>query len=535
MDDCVLMKPRLAVMFAISSAAVMLCIMTATIYADKLHQQASRSYVETLASKALTRIETVLQKTNQELATLKVRGADSCSVGSLTLMQDFVDASTNIRFVAAATPDSFLCKVPQKQDFITMVSTPVSGSNPLLELSSAFMTTQREPGFLLTRIFPDSWRLSAFVPASVLSLDLLGNEQNGATAFTLGLINGTTIERFAVGEPLTDGTDDATTVTLKSSIFPLSVTVVSKADQLQSYFTRVQWAIIAGIPCVALIIGLIISHFRAPVSSAAIEIERAIAQDEFVPYYQPIVDLKTGRITGCEVLVRWIKPTGEVIPPGAFIGLAEQTGLAIPMTRALMYRVKKDLAKTYVDRPHLKLGFNLFNLHFNDLKIINDVKTVFGRSTIGYDQIVFELTERMPLKNMARAKVVIKKLQELGCKVALDDAGTGHGGLAYLQELGLDIVKIDKMFIDAIGTRRAGESILHSLNELASSLRMSIVAEGVETMEQVEHLQYIGITSAQGYLFAPPLPARSYIALLDAMNPTQYNVNAEIESIAQTL
>jgi sensor c-di-GMP phosphodiesterase-like protein len=108
----------------------------------------------------------------------------------------------------------------------------------------------------------------------------------------------------------------------------------------------------------------------------------------------------------------------------------------------------------------------------------------------------------------------MRKLQRLGCRLALDDAGTGHGGLAYLQELGLDIVKIDKMFIDQLGVSRTGESITHTLTDLAAQLDMDVVAEGVERIEQVAHLKRYGIRQAQGFLFAPALPAKQYLALV---------------------
>lgn len=247
------------------------------------------------------------------------------------------------------------------------------------------------------------------------------------------------------------------------------------------------------------------------------EIERAINNNEFVPFYQPVIDISNGKLVGCEVLVRWIKPNGKMISPGAFIGLAEQTGLAVPMTRSLMRTVVRDVEKAYAGRRGLKVAINLFNHHFTNLDIIQDVEEIFGPSDIAYSQLVLEITERAPLESVSQAKVIMRKLQRLGCRLALDDAGTGHGGLAYLQELGLDIVKIDKMFIDQLGKSHIGESITHTLTELAHELGMDVVAEGVETVEQVAHLKRLGIRQAQGYLFAPALPARQYLALVEKL------------------
>ena len=102
-------------------------------------------------------------------------------------------------------------------------------------------------------------------------------------------------------------------------------------------------------------------------------------------------------------------------------------------------------------------------------------------------------------------------------KVAIDDVGTGHGGLSYLMKLGVDIIKIDKMFVDAIGTERYSQTIIETLVELGRSMKMEVIAEGVETFEQVSYLQQKGVTEGQGYVFAPPLPANSYLALVEAM------------------
>lgn len=273
------------------------------------------------------------------------------------------------------------------------------------------------------------------------------------------------------------------------------------------------WAIIGSIIIGALIVVLVtrlIHYTPARVN----QIERAINHSEFVPFYQPVIDIDSGKLVGCEVLVRWVKPDGTTVSPGAFIGLAEQTGLAIPMTRRLMQTVVRDLEKDYAERPGLKVAINLFNQHFTDLEIIQDVEGIFGPSAIAYNQVVLEITERAPLESLAQAKVIMRKLQRLGCRLALDDAGTGHGGLAYLQELGLDIVKIDKMFIDQLGKGRIGESITHTLTDLAHELDMDVVAEGVERIEQVAHLRRYGIRHAQGFLFAPALPAKQYLALV---------------------
>ena len=135
-------------------------------------------------------------------------------------------------------------------------------------------------------------------------------------------------------------------------------------------------------------------------------------------------------------------------------------------------------------------------------------------------QLMFEVTERQPLADILRARLVIAKLQALGARVALDDVGTGHGGLSYLLKLGVDVMKMDKMFVDAIGTDRYSVAIVDSMVKLADDMNLDLIAEGVETFEQVEYLRAKGVRMAQGYVFAPPLPASSFRALVEAMTPS---------------
>lgn len=237
---------------------------------------------------------------------------------------------------------------------------------------------------------------------------------------------------------------------------------------------------------------------------------KAVANCEFVPYYQPVFDLFTGEIRGCEVLVRWLRPDGTMIPPGQFLPYAEATGLIRDITRQLMTQTVIDCGDIYEGNPGLKISINLTAMHFNDLEIMEDIKRIYGNSKIRYEQLCFEVTEQNPLKDLALSRAIIGRIQALGAAVALDDVGTGHGGLAYLQKLGVDIIKIDKMFIDNIGTDHSSQTIVDTLVELGHQLGLGIIAEGVERTDQVEHLKSIGVATAQGYIYSPPIPAAAF-------------------------
>ena len=250
-----------------------------------------------------------------------------------------------------------------------------------------------------------------------------------------------------------------------------------------------------------------------------VEMEKALEAGEFIPYYQPLVNLRSGAIVGAEVLMRWRKPNGSIVPPGCFIPLAESSGLILEMTLALMRAARDEFGQVLGLRPRVKIGFNLTAGHFTNETIVADIREIFAGSPIRMSQIVLEVTEREPLEDLDMARRVIAALQELGCKVAIDDVGTGHGGLSYMLKLGANYVKIDKMFVDAIGTERYSTTIIETLVNLAHNMRMEIFAEGVESFEQVKYLRERGIYLAQGYAFAPPLPGALFRQLLEAAHP----------------
>ncbi len=249
------------------------------------------------------------------------------------------------------------------------------------------------------------------------------------------------------------------------------------------------------------------------------EIERALKVGEFVAYYQPIVDIRSGQLRGAEVLIRWRKPDGTIVPPASFIPLAESSGLIIELTRALMRRVCQEAGAVLGARPHLKLGFNLTACHFANEEIVDDVRKIFNKSPLKLTQIVLEVTERQPIENLTETRRVVAALQGLGVKVAIDDVGTGHSGLSYMLKLGVDIIKIDKMFIDSLGTDRHSNIIIETLIDLAQNMRMDVIAEGVESFEQVLHLRDLGIRAAQGFVFSPPLPCSAFLQLVETIDP----------------
>lgn len=266
---------------------------------------------------------------------------------------------------------------------------------------------------------------------------------------------------------------------------------------------------------------LVALHYVRKSKVPAFDLERAIARGEIRPYYQPVINLRTGELEGCEVLCRWEKKNGQVVPPGAFIDYAETTGLAIPMTLSLMQQVKYDLGDICQQMPNMKVSINLFEGHFRDAGIVDDVQAIFGGSKVAMRQLVFEITERHPLANSTVATAVIAGLHALGCRLALDDAGTGHSNLAYIGTLGVDIIKIDRVFVDMVKPDTKQVPVLDGLISMAKDMNCEIVAEGVETEAQALYLRSRGVLHAQGFIFAPALKIQAFAELALALHATK--------------
>jgi len=363
--------------------------------------------------------------------------------------------------------------------------------------------------------------LAALMPAELfLPMTAMPTNASSITALAITTQDGSLLSEGGVSQQSARNDIDRFVAAIRSDRYNLVSTVSVPREQVLATYAHLHTVGTVTSSVIALVIigfTLILPARRR--GDPIAEIERAFMAGELVPYFQPVVDIATGRLRGAEVLIRWRKADGSLVLPGTFIPLLESSGLIMEVTRMLMRRTRDVIDAAYGRRPNLTISFNLAAAHFADETIVRDVRDVFEKSSIRLSQVVLEVTERQPLDNLTETRRVIAALQGLGVGIAIDDVGTGHSGLSYMLKLGVDTIKIDKMFIDAIGTDRNSAAIIETLIELARNLRMEIIAEGVETFEQVVFLRDLGVRAAQGYVFAPPLPASSLLQLIEAIDP----------------
>jgi diguanylate cyclase (GGDEF)-like protein len=258
----------------------------------------------------------------------------------------------------------------------------------------------------------------------------------------------------------------------------------------------------------------------AVVSRVELEHQIRVACDrqEFTIYYQPIVSLETGRLSGVEALIRWQHPTRGLLSPADFIDVAARTGAIVPIGSWVLDTAcqhARQWRRRYEDVP-FTISVNLSPVQLFQENVVATVRGALGRWDLPADALVLELTEEVMIRDSDTAIARLHELKDVGVRLAIDDFGTGYSSLNYLRHLPVDILKIDKGFIDGLTVGATESAFGKLIIDFAHTLGLRTVAEGVEHAEQVAVLQRLGCHFAQGYLFSRPLPATEVAAALDA-------------------
>jgi sensor c-di-GMP phosphodiesterase-like protein len=491
-------------------------------WVDGLLMRQSSNDAETFARRSIELANMRLESALATLDALAKRGVDGCRPDQVTALKQAILSEAWIKQLSVLGPAGQpLCSDFSLAGMVSVLSSrKVQGSDADIQVvqfgdkPARFVRLVRPVGPAGTN------SIAALMLPDVLTAKIGLNTSGRQGYGQLALVDGTILMEIGARPSDSETLSAVTNNSRVSNRFGLRV--ATSYPQIEGEVSlddlRKIAIVMTGILSFALVALALIFRLRQRDNPVA-ELERALRLGEFVPYYQPIVDITNGRLRGAEVLMRWKKSDGTVLPPAAFIPLAESSGMIVAMTRSMMRHVINEMGQAYSLRPKLKIGFNMSAEHFSNEAIVHDMRTIFERSQIRYSQIFLEVTERQPLENLNRTRRVIATLQDLGVRIAIDDVGAGHGGLSYILKLGADIIKIDKMFVDALGSDNHSSTIIETLVDLAESMRMDIIAEGVETFEQVVALRERGIRTAQGYVFAPPLPGSSFLKLVEAIDP----------------
>jgi EAL domain-containing protein (putative c-di-GMP-specific phosphodiesterase class I)/FixJ family two-component response regulator len=255
-------------------------------------------------------------------------------------------------------------------------------------------------------------------------------------------------------------------------------------------------------------------HLSPKMQLLEISLQRAIQQQnfqEFEIYYQPIVDIASGQIIAAESLLRWQSTELGLVTPTEFIPIAESTGLIVPINQWLLRSVCQQIKIWHdVGINHLRLTVNLSVIEINQADLIRKITAFLQENNIEPQYLEIELTESIIMEDINGAIATMNKLQSLGVKITIDDFGTGYSSLVYLKNLPINALKIDRYFIHNIAIDNQKSAITKALIEMAHNLNMQVVAEGVETEEELNFLREHHCDAMQGFLFSRPLPAAEF-------------------------
>jgi diguanylate cyclase (GGDEF)-like protein/PAS domain S-box-containing protein len=251
-------------------------------------------------------------------------------------------------------------------------------------------------------------------------------------------------------------------------------------------------------------------------------LRKALERDELVVHFQPVVSIADGTVVGAEALVRWQHPSRGLLPPSYFIGLAEDTGMILPLGRVVLEQACAQARRWREDLGlPLTIAVNLSARQFQQKGLVEEIEETLVRTEVDPSQISLEITESLAMEDAERTIELLTRLKRLGVKVSIDDFGTGYSALGYLASFPVDVVKVDRSFVERVEIDAVKSAIVSAVVNLSNVIGITAVIEGVETKEQLDHLQGIGCTTVQGFYFAKPMPAEDFTEMLSVSTRLQ--------------
>jgi len=260
------------------------------------------------------------------------------------------------------------------------------------------------------------------------------------------------------------------------------------------------------------------------------DLRRATEKQEFLVHYQPIVSLFDSRIVGFEALMRWQRPEFGLVMPGGFISAAEDTGLILPIGRWILREACRQICAWNLQfpcTPPFTMAVNISARQFAEADLVSQIGEILTATGLAPENLRLELTESVTMRDEERTTRILSELRKLGVRLCIDDFGTGYSSLSYLRRFALDILKIDRSFVTDMLNNSESQEIVRTILNLGRNLRMQVVAEGVETGEQMNLLKSLGCEFAQGYLFSRPLDSAGVARTLVTSEANYYSLPQE--------
>ncbi|MCS6801519.1 MAG: EAL domain-containing protein [Chloroflexota bacterium] len=516
------MKRGLAVLGLILLAtvpSVLVLLLVAWFLIDQVHRDLARA-----VANALVESDRLIERSAAELRDHAVLVGQPCTPEVIARLAEATARSTRLGGIGLLSSDSLVyCSNTGPTALVTRAP---AGPAPLEGVYIGWLTSSTSgESSLIVHVRLQNGGLVGRIEAEEFLERIEGNLVGRRGTLQVALVDGPILGRIAPAE----WQSSRFVARARSAQYPIEIEAATDDTDVWSRFLQfVPWLIgiglgIGGLGCW---VAILLLRRRRPLDE---DLALALKRREFEVHYQPIVDIQAGRCVGAEALLRWRHPKRGLLRPDVFIPLAEQTGVIIPITRWLLDRVRADILLAFPEHRDIHVGINLVAEHLRDTQLVEDLKALFRDGALSPQLIMLEITERQIIDNFQETALqVMRQIHELGCSIAVDDFGTGHSGLAALQRFSVDYLKIDKVFVDTIGTDAVSRPILDSIVDLAHKLHLELIAEGVEQRHQVAYLRARGVRYAQGYYFSPPLPCAAFARFYREYNGVTPTVAASI-------
>lgn len=527
---------------AVMSALVVLSlIISAMVLSYKQTQLEIKQHISQVAQVFHHKLVDTITEIDQELDTIK--HADSMKQCNRTEILNLRNAVFNNPLISAVSISDKSGKIlctnngkPQKTDLIDKrLITEHTNFNGPLQLAtfkhSAYFYTKNYGNYSISAlILPNILKHHLASPLDSDHSILLYNIKTQYTHLSLGeklelTLNKKLIKHLDGKTSFTliaDAGNHVEYLVYGTRIPPLPNSYVLSAIPLSSawHALKINNLVLGGISLlIALFLIALIQYSTHRHLSLPRELKRAIKRSEFIVHYQPVVDLCKNRCVGVEALIRWQSNSDELLMPDNFIATAELTGMILPMTDLLVDNAFSDCQSILAQNSDFHLAINLSSVHFQNELLFKRAFLLCEKYKIKPEQIIFELTERhlIDMTNQTINKVM-NYLHKTGFKLAIDDFGTGYSSLSYLKHFKFNFLKIDKLFVSAIGTGAITETLNDSIIAMAKVMNYDIIAEGIENHQQSDYLKNKGVKLGQGWLYSKPLPIDKLRQFLSEQN-----------------
>lgn len=504
------MKLRFAtvITLAMGVAAIVLPVGLSIAYAERQALEAETQKVRRYALDVLARSELTAAQLRDGFVALskKSRGQDPCSAAIVSAMRVQDLASSNIEVFGYISGDRLVCS-SLGADAEPVLLGPVekvtsSGMGIRSEMSFPFLkqgefTVYERDGLVaIVRrgILINATTYEPDVSLSVFSADRVVSSKGPVKPEWIAM----------AGEDVTLIDASHIVVVVRSRQYDMGAVAAlpiahARQNTEQMGRTLLPLGVLGG-----LTLGGAFLHLARRQQALPAMIKEGLRSKEFFLMYQPIVDLRSGDWVGAEVLIRWSRPGGDVVRPDIFIPAAEDARLIRRITAYVLQRVAREASQLFRHHPAFHLGINLSAADLRTLRTVDQVRQLRQHLQAAPANLVLEVTER-GLVDKDRGREVLNALRAEGVQIAIDDFGTGYSCLSYLETFNLDFLKIDKSFVDTVGSAAATRHVVQHIIEMAKSLQLKMIAEGVETEEQAQYLRMHGVQFAQGWLFSKPM------------------------------